>query len=94
MSLSTNTKPASEPASKCGTYAGYNQHMYYGEPTCAACRKAATDYQRDRRKANGNAAGAKYNKARGKALTKLAYLHENEYRQLIRAELADSGDVQ
>ena len=75
------------PESKCGTYAGYNAHMYYDEPTCVACRKAASDYQRNRRRANGNVNGARYNKARQKALTKLARRYEADFQKLLRAEL-------
>jgi hypothetical protein len=75
------------PESKCGTYAGYNAHMYYGEPTCVSCRRAASDYQRNRRKATGNVNGARYNRARQKALTKLARRYETEFQKLLVVEL-------
>jgi len=75
------------PESKCGTYAGYNAHMYYDEPTCVACRKAASDYQRNHRRANGNVNGARYSKAREKALTKLSHRYPDTFRELLSAEL-------
>lgn len=39
----------------CGTYAGYQRHRRRGEPTCAPCRDAATDYQALRRVRRGEA---------------------------------------
>ena len=31
---------------KCGTYAGWNQHKRLGTPVCTECRAARTRYQR------------------------------------------------
>ena len=39
--------------SKCGTYAGYNQHIYLDEPTCVECRLAANSYMRSYRRRKG-----------------------------------------
>jgi hypothetical protein len=33
-----------EMREKCGTYAGWNQHMKRGEPVCDACRHANSNY--------------------------------------------------
>lgn len=35
-------------ADKCGSYAGYNRHVYYGVPLCDPCKEAQNQYQRDR----------------------------------------------
>jgi hypothetical protein len=42
---------------KCGTHAGWNQHMRDGTPVCAPCRKAKTDYTREYRHRTGQPKG-------------------------------------
>lgn len=45
-----NEPPAQEIVShdpaKCGTYAGYCQHFYYGTQPCTPCREANNTYKR------------------------------------------------
>jgi len=41
-------------ASKCGTYAGWNQHQYRGTKPCDECNSAQASYMRERRVRNGD----------------------------------------
>jgi len=38
---------------RCGTYAGWNDHMRSGEPVCDACKRAHADYMREWRLRTG-----------------------------------------
>lgn len=38
---------------RCGTYAGWNRHVYHGEKPCPECLSAQRDYARNRRRRNG-----------------------------------------
>lgn len=38
---------------KCGTVAGYQQHLKHGETTCSRCRAAKREYNHDRRHNSG-----------------------------------------
>lgn len=40
-------------SAKCGTYAGYSEHTKFKTEVCGPCRKAATDYNRERRRKTG-----------------------------------------
>jgi hypothetical protein len=41
-------------ASKCGTYAGWNQHRHRGDKPCGECTSAQADYVREWRIRNGH----------------------------------------
>jgi hypothetical protein len=73
---------------KCGTYAGYQRHIYYKEPTCDRCREAQREYMRAyrqrpaaRRTVNAQQA------ARSRALWRLVDMHPGEFQLLYEAEL-------
>jgi hypothetical protein len=40
------TGPTAKAVAECGTPAGYKRHLANGEPTCGACRHAASTYRR------------------------------------------------
>lgn len=73
---------------KCGTYAGYQRHGKAGEKPCAACRRAATEYARERRKRAGvRAEEQRREYARERAWSRLAAMHPVQYRALYEEEL-------
>ena len=70
---------------ECGTYAGYQKHMVLGTPTCALCRDAATEYQRQWRAAHPEKAArnAARQRLRQRALRILGLRHSRELREII-----------
>lgn len=76
---------------RCGTYSGYQMHRRRGEDTDQACRDAAAAYMARYRTAPENRKReAARKRARERALTRLASLFGEEYRQLYRAELGSA----
>lgn len=74
---------------ECGTYAGYQKHMVLGTPTCALCRDAATEYQRQWRAAHPEKARhAARQYLRQRALRILGARHAIELRKIM-AELSE-----
>lgn len=73
----------------CGTYAGFNQHNRDRTRTCEACRAAATEYQRNRRKSYPEKykEEAAMTKLRSRALWRLAHNHPNEFQVLLAEEV-------
>ncbi len=39
---------------RCGTYAGWNSHKWYGSPVCDLCAAASRDYAREWRRKRGD----------------------------------------
>lgn len=39
---------------RCGTYAGWNSHKWYGSPVCDLCAAAQRDYAREWRRKRGD----------------------------------------
>ncbi len=74
-----------EPAPGCGTYAGYQRHRKAGEQTCPACREAHRAYMREWRSRGDD--WRRGNRARARALWRLAALHPEEYEHLVVVEL-------
>ena len=76
----------------CGTYAGYVAHVSAGEPTCPPCRRAASDYARERRAKNPEAYAREKEQAklRDRALRILGQRHRGEL-QAIMGELRAEG---
>jgi hypothetical protein len=74
---------------KCGTYAGYNAHKYYGERPCDECNEAGNAYQRQRRKANPEIAAREnaMTNARARALWRLKDIHTDEFELLYADEM-------
>jgi hypothetical protein len=74
---------------KCGTYAGFNQHNRDRTRMCEACRAAATEYQRNRRKNNPEIyqKEAEMTKLRSRALWRLAHNHQREFQVLLDEEV-------
>lgn len=76
-----------------GTYAGYQRHRLEGEVACAPCRDAIRDYMRMVRSERKDVASWERasNRARSKALWRLAKLHRDEYDRLYADELRAEG---
>ena len=70
----------------CGTYGGYQRHNRLGEEPCEPCRKANTEYNRNRRKRLPHSYRRElaYAIAQTRALWQLADRHREEFRQLVR----------
>lgn len=68
----------------CGTPAAYQRHRHRGEPIDDACRVAVNAYVTAYRKATGY----RHNKARSRALTRLARRYHEAYRTLLAEEMA------
>lgn len=81
-----------ETETKCGTYAGWNAHRYYGTEVCDLCRKASNAYTREWR-GKTKASWRKQNYARGRALTALANLYPDDYQRLYVEELRKPGEM-
>lgn len=64
----------------CGTYAGAQRHYRSGEDICDECRIARNEYQRKHRKTNPN--DRERNKARARALWRLAAMHHDDFERL------------
>lgn len=73
----------------CGTYAGMQRHKRHKETVCPACRHAGNVYMRHWRATHSDIHGRRYNKARQKALTKLAHRHSREFKRLLAREMSD-----
>lgn len=76
-------------ATRCGTYAGYQEHKRYGEATCDDCKRANREYQAARRRTKPDAreADRRQNVCQGRALWKLAKLHPGQFQALVQIEL-------
>lgn len=71
---------------QCGTYAGYQEHVRYGQPTCDECRSAARAYMREYRSkdaAGGYARSREQMNLRTRALRILGQRHPAELRQIV-----------
>lgn len=79
-------KPPTEDP-RCGTDAGYQAHRTRGEERCAACKQARADYMRKRRQ-NAELVGREreLNRARSRALWRLADLHPETFHRLFVEE--------
>lgn len=77
-----------KPPAGCGTYGGYQRHKRQGEKPCDGCREAATAYVAKRRATNAlaRAYDQEYNRARRRALERLADLHRAEYLRILDEE--------
>ena len=73
----------------CGTYAGWNLHAKRGESPCDDCRAAQSAYARRRRAANPDTYEREKirDKARERALWKLAQKYPKPFQRLYEAEL-------
>ena len=67
----------------CGTRNGYLRHRRAGQPSCEPCLDGQRAYQR----ARGPERRA-YNRARSRALQRLAELHLVDYHVLLMQELS------
>jgi hypothetical protein len=47
LGMSPSTRRYNDEA-QCGTYSGYNSHLYFGEDPCEPCREANRQYKRKR----------------------------------------------
>lgn len=59
---------------RCGTLSGYQAHRRRDEDACRPCKAAQADYQRT------------YNRARSRALTRLAHVFPIEFQALLLEE--------
>lgn len=75
----------------CGTNRGYQRHIRAQEDTCPPCRTAHSAYTA--RKADRESQAA-YNRARHKALARLARKHRGEYAVLLAEERAKQAREQ
>lgn len=75
-----------------GTYAGYVAHTAGGSTPCAACRRAAADYQREwRKRSPKRAAQVARQKVKDRALRILGQRHPTELRTIIAEIGASDG---
>ncbi len=76
--------------SACGTRAGYLHHLSEGEPPCADCRRANTEYKREYRKRRPSVYAREIASSgvRSRALWRLADLHPGQFQALIDEEMA------
>ena len=75
-----------------GTYAGYVAHTAGGSTPCAACRRAAADYQREwRKRSPKRAAQVARENARRRGLSILGQRHPVELQTIIAEIGASDG---
>ena len=68
----------------CGTYQGYQKHKRLGEEVCEPCRLARNEYMNAiRRKPEYRKRIRKYQRDRGRALSKLAEMFPVEYQKIL-----------
>jgi hypothetical protein len=74
----------------CGTDAGYQRHRVRGQEPCELCREAHAAYFRHRRRESPRLAAAirRSNRARSRALWRLADEYPERFQQLYDDEMA------
>lgn len=70
-----------------GTGYGVWLHRKHGEPRCADCRAFEARLRKEQRAAGDRTTHRRYMAARGRALTKVANDHRDEFEALLREEL-------
>ncbi len=79
---------------ECGTRAGYAKHRRNGETACRQCKDANTAEYHRRRATTANVEQHRlYIAARGRALSRLADAHPQEYAALLTDELGPDDVV-
>lgn len=76
--------------SRCGTQAGYQRHLDYGEPTCADCRRANAERSRAIRAERGRSNPKRERRwaaAHSRAVAQLAREYPERYRELLHLHL-------
>lgn len=81
---------SAEVETKCGTYAGWNAHRYYGTEVCDLCCKARSAYMREWR-GKTTVDWRRADAARKRALSALANLHPDDFQRLYVEEMRKSA---